>query len=155
MGGISKTVLLIGALAIATSCKELDPETGSIQTSCKDVDSNPAATVDFATQIRPLINDREPTTRGCLSCHDQTQGTMEGFIATGLDLSKLQLIRKGDRGTTSIVVPGKPCESLIVQKLQGVSPSGARMPRGGPFWDDAKIQLMIDWIAEGANGADE
>ena len=42
-----------------------------------------------------------------------------------------------------------------MKKLQGVDPEGARMPRGGPFWSDAEIQLMIDWIAEGAPGADE
>jgi hypothetical protein len=24
------------------------------------------------------------------------------------------------------------------------------MPKGGPYWEPDKIQLMIDWIAEGA-----
>jgi hypothetical protein len=156
MGGISKMALFsVLAATLIAACAEIDPETGPIRSACAAGDSNPSVSVDFKTQIRPLIDNLDPSTRGCIGCHAETSGSMEGFIATGLDLTKLQLIRRGDRGTTNIVVPGQPCESLIVQKLQGTSPSGARMPRGGPFWADDKIQLMIDWIAEGANGADE
>lgn len=159
MGGTTKravTVLLsVVAIALASACADVDPQTGSIRPTCKDADSNPAVAVDFARDIRPMINNKVPGTKGCLSCHDPNGGTMEGFIAKGLDLTKLQNIRKGSREDKDIIVPGKPCSSIIVQKLQGTFPEGARMPKNGPYWEDAKIQLMIDWIAEGAQGADE
>lgn len=160
MGGMTRrmltTVIAVTLVALANgACQELDPETGSIRPTCKDVDSNPGVAVDFARDLRPLIDNQVPGTKGCLSCHDPNGGTREGFLKTGLDLSKLQSIRKGASNNPSIVVPGKPCESVIVQKLQGTYPEGARMPKGGPYWDDAKIQMMIDWIAEGAPGADE
>jgi hypothetical protein len=148
----------VAVLAIASpglTCKEVEPETGSIRPTCKDADSNPAAAVDFARDIRPLIDNEVAGTKGCLFCHSPTSGSMEGFLQTGLDLTKLQAIRRGSREDTDVVVPGKPCESIVVQKLQGTFPEGARMPKDGPYWDDAKIQLMIDWIAEGAQGADE
>ena len=41
-----------------------------------------------------------------------------------------------------------------MQKLKGTY-GGARMPKGGPYWTAEQIQLMIDWIAEGAIGADD
>ncbi|MBX3226341.1 MAG: hypothetical protein KIT84_42840 [Labilithrix sp.] len=147
--------IVIAFLALG-SCKELDPETGDLRATCSDADSNPAVAVDFARDIRPLIDGDVDGTRGCIGCHSSTSGSMEGFVATGLDLSKLQALRQGGRSTPPnlIVVPGKPCDSAIVQKLEGTF-TGARMPRGGPFWDATKIQLVRDWIAEGAAGADE
>lgn len=154
MGGTK----LLGVLAIAlagASCKEIEPETGPIRSTCQDVDSDPSVTVDFARDLRPRINNTVPGTRGCVGCHSATGGTMEGFLQTGLDLSKLQLIRKGSTDDAAIVVPGKPCESRIVKKLRGIDPDGVRMPKGGPYWSNADIQLMVDWIAEGAQGADE
>lgn len=156
MGGTATTWLGVLAIALAgASCKEIEPETGAIRPTCKDADSNPAVSVSFARDLRPRMNNQVPGTRGCIGCHAASGGTMEGFLATGLDLSKLQLLRKGSSDDATILVPGKPCESRIVKKLQGVDPEGARMPRGGPYWSDAEIQLMIDWIAEGAEGADE
>lgn len=156
MGGTTKRFLCVTAIVVLVSsaCSELDPETGSIRPTCQDVDSNPAVTVDFARDLRPRIDNKIAGTRGCIGCHSATGGTMEGFLQTGLDLTKLQLIRKGATNEADIIVPGKPCSSRIVKKLQGVA-EGARMPKGGPFWSDAEIQLMTDWIAEGAQGADE
>lgn len=147
--------MLLALGAAGGACKELDPETGDLRPSCDDVDSNPAVSVDFVRDIRPLIDNKVEGTKGCIGCHSATGGTMEGFNATGLDLSKLQTLRRGGANTAGrILVPGKPCDSAIVQKLQGTF-TGGRMPKGGPFWDASKIQLVRDWIAEGAQGADE
>jgi hypothetical protein len=145
--------VMAGAVALA-SCEAVDPETGALRPECKDVDSDPATPVDFARDIRPLIDNKVPGTHGCLLCHDPNNGTREGFAQTGLDLTKLQTLRKGASNGV-VIVPGKPCESPIVQKLQGTFNVGARMPKNGPFWGNDKIQRMIDWIAEGAQGADE
>lgn len=150
LGG--KHIVLACALA---ACADVEPKVGAIRPQCQDVDSNPAVSVNFETELRPRINNEVNGTRGCIGCHSATGGTMEGFLATGLDLTKLQLIRKGSTDDNDIIVPGKPCESLIVQKLEGTDPEGVRMPKGGPYWSNPEIQLMIDWIAEGAQGADE
>jgi len=149
-------VMLLALGAALGACKELDPETGDLRPACDDADSDPAVAVDFARDIRPLIDGKVQGTKGCLFCHSPEGGTMEGFLATGLNLTKLQTLRKGGRNAPPelILVPGKPCASAIVQKLQGTF-TGARMPKNGPFWDPSKIQLVRDWIAEGAQGADE
>ena len=56
MGGTTKravTVLLsVVAIALASACADVDPQTGSIRPACKDADSNPAVTVDFAVPRR-------------------------------------------------------------------------------------------------------
>jgi hypothetical protein len=142
-------------LALLLGCEDIDPTAGALRPACVDTDSNPAVAVDFERDIRPLIDNKVPGTKGCIGCHAANGGTREGFLATGLDLTKLQLIRKGGNNAPDVIVAGKPCESLIVKKISGTAPTGARMPKGGPFWDADKIQLMHDWIAEGAQGADE
>jgi hypothetical protein len=149
---------IVGLAIGGSGCDELEePLVGELQeATCADVDSNPAVPVVFHTDIRPLFDGKVAGTAGCETCHYETVGTHEGILLTGLDLEKLQSLRKGGVSTppSTIVVPGKPCSSALVKKLQGTF-TGARMPKGGPYWDEAKIQLVIDWIAEGALGDDE
>ena len=153
--GLGIVVLLALFCELGGACKDLDPQTGDLRPACDDADSNPAVAVDFVRDIRPLIDNKVQGTKGCLFCHSPTNGSMEGFLATGLNLTQLQTLRKGGVNTGErIVVPGKPCASAIVQKLQGTF-TGECMPKNGPYWDPSRIQLVRDWIAEGAQGADE
>jgi len=145
-------VLALTALA-AASCSELDPKVGDVAVQCVDADSDPARTVDFATQIRPIMNGLPGGPRPCADCHYGSRASHEGLDQTGLDLETLGSLRKGARGE-EVVVPGSPCKSKIVAKLRGTADK-ARMPKGGPFWSDAQIQLVSDWIAEGAKGDDK
>ncbi|MBX3214900.1 MAG: hypothetical protein KF850_22895 [Labilithrix sp.] len=148
---------LVALVSAGAGCAEISPETGELRMACVDADSDPAKRVSFATEIRPMMNGDAPGIRGCRQCHygSNAGGSREGLLATGLDLETLQTLRRGGRSSPpdEIVVPGKPCSSALVQKLQGTF-GGARMPRGGPHWDAPAIQLVIDWIAEGAEGAD-
>jgi hypothetical protein len=139
----------------AVSCDQLEPETGDRLLGCSDADSDPTRAVSFKNDIRPLMNGDVPGTTGCKNCHYESTGTHQGLIETGLNLETLRTIRLGGRETppSSILVPGRPCSSALVKKLQGTF-GGARMPKGGPYWDAAKIQIVMDWIAEGAQGAD-
>jgi hypothetical protein len=149
------TALALVALAVAPACAVIEPEVGEPLTACVDADSNPAVKVVFKDQIRPIMAGKVPGPTPCAMCHSPLGGTMEGLNATGFDVHTLGDLRKGGRNTfDDIVVPGKPCASAIVQKLKGTY-GGARMPKGGPYWTAEQIQLMIDWIAEGAIGADD
>jgi hypothetical protein len=159
---LSRTLSLASLAALPAllggfGCDEIQPETGDLRMQCVDADSDPAKPVSFKNDIRPLMNGAVPGTKGCKLCHYPTNaaGTKEGFNETGLSLETLREIRIGGRNTppNRILVPGKPCASAIVQKLQGTF-GGARMPKEGPFWEPTKIQLFIDWVAEGAQGDD-
>jgi hypothetical protein len=48
------------------------------------------------------------------------------------------------------VNPGNPDASYIVQKIQGNAAVGGRMPLGGPFLSQDRIDLVRRWIAAGA-----
>lgn len=105
-------------------------------------DSDPTVAISFSTQIRPLTQ-RSPG--GCMSCHGASQ-------TSGFTLGSYEGLRRGGINTgTRIIVPGNPCDSLIVQKLGLAPPFGARMPYNGPpYFSAAELQLVRDWIAEGA-----
>ncbi|MFN0250926.1 MAG: hypothetical protein ACKV2T_28895 [Kofleriaceae bacterium] len=104
-------------------------------------DSDPSLTVSFAAHIRPLTT-RSPG--GC-SCHASSS-------TAGFNLGSYESLRRGGMHSgTSIIVPGKPCESILVTKLGVAPPYGARMPYNGPpFFNAAELTLVRDWIAEGA-----
>jgi hypothetical protein len=148
-----------GAIGVA-ACGSLDPQVGEMLPACRDVDSNPNVSVSFGTTIRPWMNHsaQDPTGHGCKACHYSTESTHLGLDLSGLDLSTLgQLRRGGVTSGTNIVIPGKPCESALLQKLRGTySVMPARMPRDGPpYWTPVWMQAVSDWIAEGALGADD
>ncbi len=48
------------------------------------------------------------------------------------------------------VVPGDPDASFIVQKLQGTQTLGDRMPDGGPYLTTATVNVIRQWILDGA-----
>jgi hypothetical protein len=53
--------------------------------------------------------------------------------------------------TLKRVLPGDPANSYIIQKLEGAAGiGGARMPLGGPYLDQATIDKVKVWIADGA-----
>jgi hypothetical protein len=150
------SILSLVAVMVVGGCGAFEPETGDTRMACVDADSNPAVAVDFKKEIRPLMSGADPGTQGCAGCHyASTNGTHEGLNQTGLNLETLRTLRQGGRDAPPgvIVAPGKPCSSALVKKLQGTF-GDARMPKGGPYWTAAQIQLVIDWIAEGAQGAD-
>ena len=49
------------------------------------------------------------------------------------------------------VEPGDPDNSYLVQKLEGTAAQGVQMPFGGPPLDQALIDDIRQWIADGAN----
>jgi hypothetical protein len=144
-------IAIAAAMTCATAfgCSSLQPEVGERLEACVDADSDASKTVDFKAQIRPIIEAR------CSNCHYYGRGTEAGYREVGFDQGSLGALRKGGSNTgPNILVPGKPCSSFYVQKIRGTFPSGARMPKDSTPLRAEEIQLIMDWIAEGANGND-
>jgi Planctomycete cytochrome C len=143
---------LLGALLAAGGCiEDLRPDVGpAAQAPCVDEDSDPATEVRFGSDIVDTIFAREVT--GCHQCHRPTAPTPLGFEVGGLDLSTAtSLMAGGVVSGSDIVMPGRPCESILLQKVSPGPPFGGRMPLNGPpFLNDEERQLIHDWIAEGA-----
>ena len=96
-----------------------------------------AERVDFAAQVAPLLSER------CLTCHNPSQP--EG----GLDLSTVKSATKGgDSGPA--VVPGRPEESALLDRITPAADGTADMPKKGPPLAAAQVDLIRRWIAEGA-----
>lgn len=148
-----KTSVLVVTVALAgcVVLEDLEPDVGPpLAGSCDSSDSDPETDVSFARDIRPLMD--RPSSEGGCSCHTPTNGSPSGIELGGLNLGSMETLRRGGRNSgTSIIVPGDPCASILIHKISDAPPFGARMPLNGPpFWSDAEIQLLHDWIAEGA-----
>jgi cytochrome c553 len=94
-------------------------------------------TVSFALHIAPIL------IKSCIGCH-RAQNPPNDLNLTTM----AALIHGGENGEP--VLPGKPADSLLVKKLKGTAPKGARMPQRAAPLDDATIAKIEKWIAEGA-----
>lgn len=129
----------------------VEPDVGTpLRATCDGSDSDPDHDVSYATDIDSTIFKGGPH---CVRCHIPGFGTPIGVSLGGLDLSSYESLRHGGvQSREQIVIPGDPCASLLVQKVSAAPPFGARMPLDGPpYMDAAKVQVIVDWIAEGAH----
>jgi hypothetical protein len=143
----------LAALALTAGCLDpVEPDVGEpLRPVCVDEDSDPETPVGFAEEIAAALLDRADL--ACVDCHSGGGDNPIGLHTSGLSLSSYASLRRGgDRSGDDIVLPGRPCESILLQKVGEAPPFGARMPLDGPpFLTVEERQLISDWIAEGAN----
>jgi hypothetical protein len=94
--------------------------------------------VSFSADVRPIFANQKI---GCLGCHG---GQNNLFVGTPADL-----LRGGFHGPA--IVPGNSAASLIIQKMSPNPPFGARMPFGGNPVPDSLVQIIKNWIDQGAH----
>ena len=90
------------------------------------------ATVSFANDVLPIIESR------CVNCHggDRTQ--------EGLDLKTHAALMAGsDNGP--VVAPGDAANSLLVELV-----ANQKMPKRGPKLTPPQVQLITEWVNQGA-----
>lgn len=95
---------------------------------------------DFATDIRPLLSD------GCFSCHGPDDQHREADLRIDLKESVF-----GSHAGHALIVPGKPLESLLYQRMIAADES-ERMPPvdSGKKLSPAEIEKIRKWIEAGA-----
>lgn len=138
-------MLMLTAAAGLWGCLDVyDSDSGPVIAGvCRDEDSDPDVDVSFRAVIQPKLQ------MGC-GCHNPA-GNASQIDATGFSVGDYPALRRGGQASGDrIVVAGKPCESFLYLKLSDAPPTGARMPVNGPYWTRADMQLLHDWIAEGA-----
>jgi mono/diheme cytochrome c family protein len=77
----------------------------------------------------------------CALCH----GVLGGWDASSYE----SVTQSGDHAP--VVIPGDAEGSLLAQKMLGTHEEGAIMPPSGRL-SDSQIQIILDWIAAGAEG---
>lgn len=87
-------------------------------------------------------------------CHS---GPTSNSLPSGMDLTSaddsfanLVNIASLEVGSLMRVQPGDPDNSYLIQKLEGTAASGGQMPLGGAPLDQATIDNIRAWIANGA-----
>jgi hypothetical protein len=87
-------------------------------------------------------------------CHSGPAGPN---LPAGMDLSSADASFASLVGVASSqvpalerVTPGDAGASYLTQKLEGTAAGGSRMPQGGPFLEEATIDVIRQWIDDGA-----
>jgi len=96
--------------------------------------AEPAAAtgISFANDIMPILQSR------CVNCHGGER------LEEGLSLkSYSDLMAGSDNGT--VVVPGDADNSLLAEMVVT-----QKMPKRGPKLTPPQVQLIVDWISQGA-----
>ena len=95
------------------------------------------AKVDFVSQIKPILGGR------CISCHQS------GALFGELNLENRDMAFK-KRANGPVILPGRPDSSMLYlvlklppKELKAMPPNGHRIP-------DREVQLIHDWIQQGA-----
>lgn len=137
---------------LATGCVDaLAPDVGPpLRAVCTDADSDPATAVSYQRDLVDGIFRRADL--DCVHCHTAAGDSPLGLFVGGLDLGSYAGLRQGGaQAGAAVVVPGRPCQSVLYRKVVPGPPFGGRMPLDGPpFLAAADVQLIVDWIAEGA-----
>ena len=90
------------------------------------------ATISFVSDILPLLESR------CINCHGGDR-TEEGLILK----THAEIMVGSENG--SVVMPGDAANSLLAELILT-----QKMPKRGPKLTPPQVQLVIDWINQGA-----
>jgi len=126
---------------------DLEPDVGpAINARCSNSDTNANESVSYSRDIAPLLAEQ------CSTCHFPAGENPIGVQLGGLDLSSYSSVLAGGiRSGGAIVRADAPCDSVLYQKVTPGPPFGSRMPLNGPpFLAQVDIDLIHDWLAEGA-----
>lgn len=109
--------------------------TGAVVPSDKE---RPQKKVSFSRDVLPILSDN------CFVCHGPDSGSRMAGLR--LDISESAL---ADRNGRFAIVPGKPEESLVVQRI--THPNTPMPPvSSGKSLSKEEIETITRWIAEGA-----
>jgi hypothetical protein len=95
-----------------------------------------ARDVDFESEVRPLLSQR------CGSCHGPT------VKKSGLRLDAKSFAFRGSDGG-AVIVTGRSSESELIRRVTSSDPELRMPPEGDPL-SSSEIQLLQQWIDEGA-----
>jgi hypothetical protein len=111
--------------------------TGILSACSPQQDTQTSEQISFNHDIRPILN------KSCTGCH--------GGVSKQANVSFIyreEALGRGHSGRLTIV-PGDPDASELIARVESDDPS-IRMPYKGAKLPDHEIQLLRDWIAQGA-----
>jgi hypothetical protein len=102
----------------------------------------PTRQIDFDREISPILSQH------CIECHGPDKGAQEAKLRLDLESSAKQPASSGNTPIAS----GKPEESELLRRIKSTDPND-RMPPpdSGSKLTNSQIDLLSQWISEGAN----
>jgi len=86
----------------------------------------------------------------CVECHAGTFAPVGLQLEDGIAFSQLVGVASFEVPELSRVAPGDPDNSYLVQKIEGTQAIGGQMPLGGPPLSQELMDLVRQWISDGA-----
>lgn len=112
-----------------------------VVSSATAADTSPS----FTRDIKPLLSER------CIRCHGPDADERQGGGDDGLRIDTAEGAM-ADLGGYAAVVPGKPDESELIQRLTTSDPDLRMPPEGaGKGLSEQEVDLVRAWIAAGAD----
>jgi hypothetical protein len=96
--------------------------------------------VSYAADVQPILKQY------CLECHVPGGA---GFNASGFDMSSHDALMRGGK-FGPFVVPGDPLTSTLNMLVEGRADPSIRMPHGREQLTQREIQILRDWVQQGA-----
>lgn len=134
---------LLSFCILLTGCQ---PGTGEFGVTNENTQEPPVVEVDLLTQIQDTI-----FTPICTECHIGSQAPL-GLRLENTDIAFEFLVNVVAIGNSAFdrVSPNEPDNSFLMLKIIGDPRAGQRMPLGRTPLSDESIQLVRDWIEQGA-----
>ncbi len=119
---------------VSQSLMLIDPPTPQEKIGTQDTTKH----YSYEKDIAPIINTY------CLSCHGSDSDNPNDYYMDDYD----SVLKGGRHGVP--IIPGKPDSSMFYYKLLPNPPFGKQMPRGHKKITVEAVQVIRDWILQGA-----
>ena len=139
------------ALAVLSGCGAAKASSSSKMPSASEVAARLATEtaglkpitgpIDFNEQIRPILSS------GCFACHGPDANMRKADLR--LDYPDPAEAKLEDNPNRHAVVPGHPEQSEVIRRITSTDPK-VRMPHDAPALKPEQIQLIAQWIKQGA-----
>lgn len=138
-----RSFLIVIVLCLLTACGELKTPT------TPDGGGEPIDPTATFTRVQSEIFT---PTCGVVGCHDRLGQASSGQLILTADQSYGQIVNRPSTEMTNLmrIQPDDPANSYLYRKITGQGITGERMPLGGPFLNQAQIDLVRNWIRRGA-----
>ena len=134
-GSFSLTAVICLFAALITGAEE-QKKRPITEIKIRKLDTNEAAKVSYARQIKPILTDN------CDECHSAHEHK------GGYEITTVMQLIKGGKKASPAILPGKPDESPLVQYVRGKREP--QMPKGNPALSEDELHLVRLWILAGA-----
>jgi hypothetical protein len=126
---------------------------GNEDTNTAEVDGTTDVERSYAADVFPLFT--LPGTQDCTTagCHGLApQGGLVMLSPSGTYAELVGVVSQDDGGCSPLerVAPGAPEDSFLYRKLTATHDCGSAMPRDAPALSSGQLDVIEDWIEEGA-----